>query len=616
MFVALVSFISFSQAKLKYWFEPYIMWALAGLFVLLLVHVNLWTLWLAVVVALAVALVIALYRNIWQARGAHYSLRQFMMPLFIIIAAMFFVLARPSFPSFLTPLTEVSPSASATFDVAKSALISKDFAFGTGPGTFGFAYSEHKPLIINQTLFWGVQFAQGFSPLLSYLTTWGVLGMLAFLAFVGLVFKTGLQHFTRTRRDDGDDTRKIRAVGLASFTAFTFFVAGFILHRGDPVLLFALFVSAGIAVSSLRVAGVIRDKKIDITQSSRLLAVGAVASILIISSAAAGIYALGTRYIGEVVFSRAVNGFAKTGDVTQTLTRLNSALSYNNDNDQFLRVSSQALMVRVNEIINDPNLSNEDRANLLNTTVQNAATIARRATVVNPAEVQNWIQLGVVYEKLIGLVQDVDVLAADAYGQAALREPTNPFLRLTAARAYIAAGRILQSRGQNAQAQEKFDLAIIKLDEALELKNDYAAARFLLVFANDLAGNVQQAISEARQVLAADPRDVGALLQLGLLQYRTNDFTGAKATLERLLTVQANNADGRYMLGITEARLGNTSEALRLFTALAKENPNNVQVAQILNNLQSGRAALANIDNPLLNPVTPASGGGEEPILP
>ena len=174
----------------------------------------------------------------------------------------------------------------------------------------------------------------------------------------------------------------------------------------------------------------------------------------------------------------------------------------------------------------------------------------------------------------------------------------------------------MQSRGQNAQAQEKFDLAIIKLDEALELKNDYAAARFLLVFANDLAGNVQQAISEARQVLAADPRDVGALLQLGLLQYRTNDFTGAKATLERLLTVQANNADGRYMLGITEARLGNTSEALRLFTALAKENPNNVQVAQILNNLQSGRAALANIDNPLLNPVTPASGGGEEPILP
>jgi len=90
------------------------------------------------------------------------------------------------------PNVNVRPTIMTTTEIAYKSLKHNPF-FGTGPNTFSMDWNLWQPKEIAQTIFWNVDFANGFSFLQTTLVTTGALGFLSLLFFIVILFIRGIQ---------------------------------------------------------------------------------------------------------------------------------------------------------------------------------------------------------------------------------------------------------------------------------------------------------------------------------------------------------------------------------------------------------------------------------------
>ena len=195
------------------------------------------------------------------------------------------------------------------------------------------------------------------------------------------------------------------------------------------------------------------------------------------------------------------------------------------------------------------------------------------------------MQLGRVYESVVALkVEKADEAALNSYVEAFKVSPLDPS-------PFIASARV-------AMQTKKIDDARKYLQGALNIKPDFADALFMLSQIEAQAGNLKEAISRTEQTAALSPNNSGVFFQLGLLQYQNNNFNAARTAFEKAIGLNGNYANARYFLGLIYDRQGLKEKAIEQFTNIAKTNPNNEEVKNILDNLLSGRNALAEIAPP------------------
>jgi tetratricopeptide (TPR) repeat protein len=178
--------------------------------------------------------------------------------------------------------------------------------------------------------------------------------------------------------------------------------------------------------------------------------------------------------------------------------------------------------------------------------------------------------------------------AVNSYTEAIRRNQLNPTLYLNLAQ--------LQA------SQNKLDDALKTLGAALQVKNDYLDAIFLLSQVTAAQGNLKDAIIAAQVATQLNPRNSVLFFQLGLLQYNNKDYVSAAKALEAAIKIQPDYANAQYFLGLSYTRLNDITNAIVQFTNLAKSNPDNQEVAFILKNLQEGKSPFADAKPP----VTPA----------
>lgn len=90
--------------------------------------------------------------------------------------------------------------------------------------------------------------------------------------------------------------------------------------------------------------------------------------------------------------------------------------------------------------------------------------------------------------------------------------------------------------------------------------------------------------AEAREVLAEllrrDPRHVGALHQIALIQGFEGDFDGSLAALDALATANPQNVDVRYDLAMTQMMLGMYEEACSNLKQILAAHPDHDKASQ------------------------------------
>ena len=566
-----------------------LLWILVLILFGVLVLINFFDAWVALIGGLAVSLAFGMLNLRKRAEFGWVS-----FPMVLIVVAIFFIVFRFSLPGAPAIPLEVSPSTGAEFDILKNVIKEKP-VWGSGPGTFIFDYAKFHSPLLNQTIFWGTRFASGASEILDWLATKGILGFAGLLGLIGAAFFFGIRNLTQPPGEkdkvsiSGPSTF-VWMMSLGSLTSFSALLIAQFLYPSNFTLWFLFWVLLG----GLAVLTGKELKKISITPPSSLALVASFLFLLVLIFGLGLLFIAGQKYAAEVQYLLGVRASAQ-GDLDRAITKILSAARLNPSVDLYWRDLSQLYLARVNQIGAKTDLSAEEKQQQTQVAVANAVTSAQQVTVLAPANVANWNVQGFVYRNLIG-VPGAENFAISSYEKAAELEPASPFSWTELGRVYVLQAQNLAGQeGKEGEKEEVLNKALEKLQKALELKGDYAPAHFLIAAAYDQQGKSEEAITKLEETKLIAPNDIGLAFQLGVIYWQKEKIEKAQLELERAKNLNPNYSNARYILGLVYDKQGNKEKAKAEFKAVAELNPDNEEIKKILANLEAGKLALEGI---------------------
>lgn len=587
LLILISSLILISRGRLKILFFPVI---LAGFCLLFLI--NFWLAWFVLLIGAVVILTFGISRqNPIRPRSFSekagrtnetgiFQASWLALPMFFLLVGLFFGVFKISLPGLPNLPGEAFLPQGTSFNIVLETLKEKTTRpfFGSGPATFIFGYSKFKPIEINQTPFWGIRFAAPASEILDKLATTGILGLLSFLAIIGVFIFLALCWLAKQTR-----TAFPWIFGLGIFASWLAVTAALFFYSFNFSLGFLFwFLTACFIVLIEPAAKSWWGMKSFTLEPSSLAAVGASFAFILLLILGIGLLFLsGQRYIAELRYLQATRAVQR-GNSQEAVDFLSSAISHTGaKQDNYFRDLAQVYLFRINEELNNASLSQEEMTQRVSGLIANGINSAVTATNLGSGNVANWMVRGFVYYNLINLIGGAEEWAIKSYQEAGKLEPANPFIYTQIGRAYLFGNDLDKAREQ--------------FQKSLDLKSDYAPAHFQMALIYVRENKIAQAIEKMEETKRVVPDDVGLAFQLGLLYYNDNQFDRARAEFERAVGFDPNYSNARYFLGLIYDREGRSKEAISQFEKIEQFNPDNEEVKKILANLRAGKPALEGV---------------------
>ncbi len=503
------------------------------------------------------------------------------LPFLIILLSVFFILARPLTGELVASMgfdvVEIRPSWGVTLDITKQTLNdgAKNLFLGSGPNTFTYQWLKFKPVDINQTMFWAVGFQSGVGFLPTLFITTGLLGIFAWLFFLGIIFYYGIKAVGYSENDIVKSLLFGSFLGSAYLWIFTF------IYNPGIFVLILTFLVTGLFLAMLAKSGYLQTREFSFIDKTSFGFVFSLVAVLMLIISISGFYMLFQKYWAIYSYNKGLMAFNIGGDLEKAEGYFVKAARFDKQ-DRYYRSLAELGMVKIAVILKQQLPKEEAKTqfqNVLADTVQNAQT----AVDLNPTGLSNWFVLGQVYENIIPLkVQGSREAALEAYSRASKIAPTDP-------RPFLLSARVEAQSGKNEEARAY-------LISALELKRNYTAALFLLSKITAQEGDLKNAIAQTEAARLTAPNDIGVLFQLGMFYYQDKDYGNAQPVFEKIISLNPNYSNARYFLGLVYEKNGNDPAAIKQFEAIQELNPDNTEVKKILSNLRAGKYALSNID--------------------
>ncbi|MFY9492931.1 MAG: hypothetical protein WAP55_00370 [Minisyncoccia bacterium] len=423
----------------------------------------------------------------------HYQ-QNILLPLAAIVVSVLLWLVRaPQIEDLVFP-AEISPSYGASLDVLTETW-KKTPVFGSGLETYPYVYAKFKNTSLNQTNYWGVNFNGSNASVITWATTSGILGTLAWLAFVVLFLKMSV------RGSRGWQT------GFAASWIFIL-VSKFFYATSLPLefmfwFLPALFILQGGEKGEMGEKG--WSYKFQ-TGSVKTLAAFFVLLVVLLGALAGGYFSV--RRVGaELTFVKSVltpvtlseSGQPESEKRDELINGLYAAVGANPYEPRYFRVLAQALFGKMNDVVAGINIrpeaerraKPEESALLQDLTVRTINSV-QRARALDPDNVSVAVDAAESYRSLVPLVQGADDLAIQNYERARDLEPINPFIKTQLGQLYLIKSNMF-NQGLEMDA-EYADKARAVLDAALKLNPNYANARYFYALIQDYDGLKQEAL--------------------------------------------------------------------------------------------------------------------------
>jgi tetratricopeptide (TPR) repeat protein len=470
---------------------------------------------------------------------------------------------------------EVRPSFVSTFEVGKDSIKLHPI-FGTGPNRFLNQWLLSKPTAINNTDFWNSDFQYGYGLIPTFLVTTGLIGFVAWLAFLGFFIVLGFKAIFSRRTDPFKDY-----IRISSFIIALYFWMFAVVYVPSAAILFLTFFFTGlIGTTSFNF---VRDPKISFVS---VLVFVAILLLALISG-----YEVILRSVSAFYYEEGIAAATVSNNVSAAENYLARAIQFSSD-DSYYQALSGLYLSDINTLVADQKqLSQDTIQTQFRNDLSNAQAAALDAKNFDPTNYQNYISLGEVSESVLPLnITGAYESAQAAYFAAQKLDPVDPTIPLILARLEVA---------HNNDAQAK-----VYINQALAMKSDYTDALLLLSQIQVNEGDLPSAIQSVDQATLISPTDAGLEFELGLLRYDNKDYQDAASAFEQATALVPNYANAQYFLGLSLAKLGDTADALKEFQAILVSNPNNQQVTAVIANLQAGRDPLYGLEAPANAPET------------
>ncbi|MFA6404678.1 MAG: tetratricopeptide repeat protein [Candidatus Paceibacterota bacterium] len=541
--------------------------------------------WMGVFIAF-LAISIALWRASKHSSGGNKSFFAHIswLPLVIAIISLLLVwqgdnVAKPVIESTNTQYVELSLPWQMTVDVASGAIKNYPW-FGIGPNHFAQAFMAYKPLGFNLSNAWSIEFGNGFGFIPTLFVAQGGVGAvlwILFLVFLGIIATRILK-----RLPDNPESRFVTLSSCGSMIML--WIIALLYVPSHVTMLFALLMT-GICIANAVHTGILRPVKI-VPRDNKTMKM--IFSIVIV---ALMIVALlwGLIYISKAIslsyFASGIKEINTTQDSIAADKSFRKALSLN-PSDIYYQALAENSRIQANQIISIATTSTPEIVTKLSNVINAGIEAARSAIAYDPTNYYNYVSEA----RVSSVAAQVKMTNAyentvTAYTNAIRLNPLNPSLYVNLAQ--VQAG------------ENKLDDALATIGQALQVKNNYLDAVFLLSQIQATQGNLKDAIISANVATQINPQNPLLFFQLGLLAYNDKNYTLAAQALEEAIKLQPVYANAQYFLGLSYVRLNKTTEAVTVFEELKKANPDNKELSFILENLYAGKSPFTDAQPPV-----------------
>jgi cytochrome c-type biogenesis protein CcmH/NrfG len=460
---------------------------------------------------------------------------------------------------------DIRPSIVTTSQIALKSIMHNP-AFGTGPNTFVIDWALWQPKEIAQTIFWNVDFSNGFSLLTTFAVTTGILGLAVLVAFLVFYAMRGIKSIKIALESNLFNYFIMTTLMISVYSWITV-----IIYNPNIIMLMLAFSSSGILIGILVHKQVIPVKDFSFLSDPRNSFFSILILLVLMVSAVSLTYVYVEKFTSIMYFSKGLKGDTTMESLSKSESMMLKAIALDK-NDVYYRNLSQVYVNQINALINNKEISEDTLKSELQQLINLAQQQAGLAVSQNPKQYLNYVNLGNVYSALVPLsVANSYESAITAYDKASLLAPNNPSIILAkASLAFI--------KKDNTEARN-----FIK--QAIELKANYIDAIFLLVQIETNEGNLSEAIKQAQYAGELAPNDPTVFFRLGLLRYNNNDYSGAISAFEKAVILDNSYLNARFFLGQAYKKVGRTNDALTQFNILNTLVPDNQEIKTAISSI-------------------------------
>lgn len=462
--------------------------------------------------------------------------------------------------------------------------------FGAGPNRFISQYLRFKPLEINQSPFWNSEFTNSFGFLPTSVVTQGAVGAILWILFLILFVREGVRALSRTT-----DPLKRFFFASSFFSALFLWIIN-IVYVPSHAIIFLTFVLSGIFVALLVSEGIIAEKKIQLGGSGRLGRLAPLVSSVAIILLVVWLGAYVKKSVAIAYFQKGIKelNVSKSSDAAQA--KFMKALAWS-PSDVYYQALSEINILKINALSqeiqaemtkNQSSTPDQAKIDKIIALITEAVKYTQEAEKIDPNNHYNYLAEARISEIGASLkIPNAYENAMNAYGKAVTVNPFNPGI-------FLSVARLEASQGKPTEAQQN-------IGRALQLKSNYIDAIYLLSQIQVASGQLDEALVSTQVALSLTPGEPLLHFQLGLLLYNAKNYTESIKAFEKAVELNKEYANARYFLGLSYARMGRNADAIAQFEELAKTNPENQEVAFILDNLVNGKSPFADAQPPITN---------------
>lgn len=397
------------------------------------------------------------------------------------------------------------PSLTASWSVALDSIREPRSALiGVGPAAYQNVYSRFKPLWVNDTPEWNLQFSQAANTPLTILTMMGFVGLIAWVLVASKVLK-------QVRSADFSSrpvavmaaflviTQLLLPSNIVSLTLFAIVLA--VLAASQRGHLSVLQLGA----MSAQVSGPRSLEQISSQNDQRVINPFFLIAIVMLGAIGVVGYLGGRAYAANYNMYKS-NLAAAENDVVNTYELQAKAVNQNPYLDSIRRRYALTNMLIAVALSNKADVTEDEQAQVTQL-LQQSIREARSATLLDPGDTQNWGVLAQIYQNIIPASEEAVSWTVQSYVSAIETNPTDPTLR-------IALGSIFLGQEQLQQAAALFQ-------QATEVKPDFANAHYNLAVTLKQLGQLEAARTSYQRVLV-------------LIDPSSDDYTVVTSELEEL----------------------------------------------------------------------------------
>lgn len=493
------------------------------------------------------------------------SLAVVFIALIFLVGANLFSGIISNYISFNNP--DIRPSALTTVQLGWKSFLYNP-VLGTGPNTFVIDWALWQPRDIAQTVFWGVDFSNGYSLLTTLAVTVGLLGLMSLLAFLIVYIKRSIQAIRVALQNSLSNYFIMTTLMISVYSWISIVV-----YNPNIIILMLAFASSGMLVGALVFKQVVKTREFTYLSDPRNSFFSILGLVVLMVVSASLTYVYIEKFTSIVYYSKSLNNENTIESLSKSEQKLLKAISLDK-NDIYYRSLSQVYLSQIGILINDKTISQDILKSSLQQLVNNAQGAASLAINQNPKYYQNYLNLGNIYTEFVPLsIENSYESAMLAYNKASSLSPNNPAIILSKAS--------LEFINKNNAEARKY------IKQALDLKANYIDAIFLLVQIETNEGNLPEAIKQAEYAGELAPNDSSVFFRLGLLRYNNGDYAKAVSAFEKAVILDNTYLNARYYLGLSYKKVGRINDALVQFNILNQVIPNNEDVVGAINSINT-----------------------------